>query len=138
MSIILHLIPAADWQRFAPDDPVTNASLFTEGFIHCTADAAMLLQVANAFYTSHDGDFVALHIDTSLLTSECIWEAPAHLNAAPPAADASRRNAPPLPSAPLFPHVYGPINRRAVVGLDHVERDASGRFVGYSPGDAIA
>lgn len=44
----------------------------------------------------------------------------------------------PLPSTsasatqtPLFPHIYGAINRDAIVGMRKMKRDESGAFVGY-------
>jgi uncharacterized protein (DUF952 family) len=44
----------------------------------------------------------------------------------------------PLPStsasatqAPLFPHIYGSINRDAIVGMRKMKRDENGAFVGY-------
>jgi uncharacterized protein (DUF952 family) len=47
------------------------------------------------------------------LTSELKWEAPT----------------PGDTLAPLFPHIYGPINHDAVVGVRTIQRDAEGRFV---------
>ena len=119
--VVLHLMPRETWQRLVPGEPITNPSLETEGFIHCTDERDVLLQVANAFYRSVPGDFVVLHVAVADLTSACIWEAPAHINGSGESFAAS------------FPHIYGPIDREAVVGLDAVLRDADGAFVGYGP-----
>ena len=116
MAVILHLMTDMDWASLGLDGVVTNASLATEGFIHCTDDHDVLLQVANAFYTGHEGDFVVLSIDTTLLDSPCVWEAPAH----PGSSDA------PPHAAALFPHVYGPINRSAVISFARVSRNGAG------------
>ncbi len=121
MAIVLHLIPAADWDGLAPGAAVTNPSLSSEGFIHCTDDASVLTKVANAFYRSVPGEFLVLHVDTDHLTSECIWEDPAHMG----------NDAPPF--APQFPHIYGPIDRAAVVAWQSVVRDVDGSFTGYGP-----
>jgi uncharacterized protein (DUF952 family) len=123
MAVVLHLLPADQWQALAADEPVLNASLEAEGFIHCTDAPVVLLQVANAFYTHVLGDFVALHVDTTKLTSDCVWEAPAHIVGADP-------NASP-PFATTFPHIYGPIDRTAIVGVDRVARDRLGRFIAF-------
>ncbi len=120
MAVVLHLIPAIDWAAVGPNESVTNASLTTEGFIHCTDEPHVLLQVANAFYATHVGDFVVLYVDTALLDSPCVWEAPA-----PPGSSDT-----PPPAAALFPHVYGPINRSAVVLVEGITRDGEGRFIG--------
>jgi uncharacterized protein (DUF952 family) len=119
MRIVVHLMPAAAWDALAPTDAVTNASLDTDGFIHCTDDAEVLLRVANAFYRSEPGPFVALHIDVERLSVPCVWEEPAHISATSET------------FAPRFPHVYGPIDRAAVVTVERVARDAQGRFTGY-------
>jgi uncharacterized protein (DUF952 family) len=124
MPLVLHLMPLAEWQRLGPDDAVTNPSLATEGFIHCTDGADVLLQVANAFYTSVPGEFVVLDIDVSLLTNPCVWEEPAHI--------AQKGEGVGEAFAPSFPHVYGPIDRCAVVGVRAVHRDTSGAFTSYA------
>jgi uncharacterized protein (DUF952 family) len=117
--VVLHLMTRDAYEALAPDAPITNPSLESEGFIHCTDEPAVLLQVANAFYRGVAGDFVALHVAVADLTSACIWEEPAHINGAGEA------------FAPSFPHVYGHIDRRAVLRVDSVTRDADGAFVGY-------
>jgi uncharacterized protein (DUF952 family) len=119
MPIVLHLMPLAEWQGLGPADPVTNPSLTSDGFIHCTDDSSVMLQVANAFYASLPGEFVVVHIDVDRLTAACVWEAPAHIAGGGES------------FAPQFPHVYGPIDRAAVVGVQPVRRDAKGAFVGY-------
>ena len=32
-----------------------------------------------------------------------------------------------------YPHIYGPIDRSAIVGISRVDRSADGRFAGLSP-----
>lgn len=120
MSTVLHLLPLQDWQQLGADEPVTNASLDREGFIHCTDESGVLLQIANAFYTAQSGEFAVLHVDTDRLTSRCVWEAPVHVDGS---------TGPAL--APSFPHIYGPIDRAAVVAVQTIDRDESGRFTGY-------
>lgn len=126
MTTVLHLIQRVEWERLVPEEPITNPSLATEGFIHCTDDEQVLLGVANAFYRSVPGDFVVLDVNVEDLTSACVWEAPAHL---PSTRDDA---APSAPRATLFPHVYGPIDRIAVTGVRAVVRDADGSFVDYA------
>lgn len=118
--IVLHLMPASDWHALPDGQPVSNRSLLSEGFIHCTDDAQVMLRVANAFYADRPGDFVVLQIDADRLSSRCVWEQPAEIDG---------RVGPPL--APLFPHVYGPIEREAVLGVQALNRDPCGRFTGY-------
>lgn len=119
-AAILHLMPEAAWSALADDEGVRNPSLDTDGFMHCTDDPDVMLQVANAFYRSDSGSFVVLHVEIARLRSRCLWEAPAHPR---------ETEVPPL--AVSFPHVYGPIDRSAVVRVQPVTRDASGLFTGY-------
>ena len=122
MATILHLVPRPVWEGVVASDASTYAppSLADEGFIHATAGDELLLQVANAFYHQEAGDFLVLSLDEALLTPEVRWEAPEP--APPPGAD-----------APLFPHVYGPLDVAAVTGVRAAERSPDGAFVRFVP-----
>ncbi len=113
-----HLAPAADYKSAPADAPYRPASLAAQGFIHCTVEPAVLLEVANRFYRGQAGDFVVLDLDSRRLTAEVRFEAPV-----PPAAPGS-----PLAGV-LFPHVYGPINREAIVSVRPAQRAEDGRFL---------
>jgi uncharacterized protein (DUF952 family) len=115
---ILHLVSAADWEAAARSPDYVVPSLGAEGFIHCTGDAATLLAVANALYRELPGDVLALEIDERRLRSEVRWETAAP---APP---------PGIASDVRFPHVYGPIERAAVVTVQRIRRDAEGAYIG--------
>jgi uncharacterized protein (DUF952 family) len=86
-------------------------------FIHCTADAKVLLTVANSFYRTNPADFVVLVVDTDRLAAKVKWEPP---------------EPPPPPDSPmatlLFPHVFGDINREAVTAVRLTVRDVNGDF----------
>lgn len=126
MSIVLHLMPATEWHRLGDGEPIANPSLASEGFIHCTDDPGVMLQIANAYYAAQPGDFVVLEVDVERLSSPCIWEDPAHIGGSGES------------FAPQFPHIYGPIDRDAVVAVQPVTRDASGRFTTYATGPPSA
>ncbi|MCS6847665.1 MAG: DUF952 domain-containing protein [Anaerolineae bacterium] len=132
--MILHLTLRANWEAAPADQPYRADSLASEGFIHATQGDALLLHVANARYKDRPGEFVVLEIDETRLTSEVRWEAPAPLTTddlLPPEAAVS--DTAPVAEAPRFPHIYGPINRDAIVGVRLVTRDASGAFTGFAP-----
>jgi uncharacterized protein (DUF952 family) len=119
--IVLHLMPAAAWRAWEAGGTYEAASLATEGFVHCTAGYELMLAVANRFYGDGD-DLVAVALEMDRLTSEVRWEAPAHPGGRRPGDD-----------EPRFPHVYGPLDRAAVVGARRLVRDGDGRFAGYAP-----
>jgi uncharacterized protein (DUF952 family) len=116
--VILHLVAAEEWARGASDALYAAPSLATEGFIHCTGDPETLLAVANALYRDVEGEMVVLEIDERRLASDVRWEAAAP--GPPPGIAADVR----------FPHVYGPIERAAVVRVRPLRCDASGTFLG--------
>jgi uncharacterized protein (DUF952 family) len=118
--VILHLVGAADWERArAAGEPYAPASLAAEGFVHCTATDEVLLAVANRFYVDEPDEFVVLSIDESRLRAEVRWES--GLPAPPPGSDAV-----------VFPHVYGPLDLDAVVGVRRAVRADNGTFAGFT------
>src|SRR5207302_1811480 len=92
MRRIYHLVPRADWER-TPEAPYRPPSFPTEGFIHC-ANADQVAWAANKFYAGAD-DLLVLTVDPARLRSPVRDE------------DAG--------GGKLFPHVYGPLDRDAVV-----------------------
>lgn len=115
MRIIYHLAPAERWQRWADGAGYLPAEYDADGFVHCTAGEELMLQVANRYYRSIPGDFVVLAIDPARLSSPLRWERPAD------------------DLAPHFPHVYGPIDRAAIVSVHPAHRSADGTFRGWAP-----
>jgi uncharacterized protein (DUF952 family) len=118
--MILHLMPLDEWRSWRDGEPYQPDSLASEGFVHCTGDDVVLLDVANRFYGDADA-VVAVSLDPEQLTHEVRWEPPAHPDGTTPEED-----------APLFPHVYGPLDREAVTGVRRLAR-VDGRFAGYVP-----
>lgn len=115
--MILHLVPAATWAELADAATYSPESLATEGFVHCSGDDEVMLAVANAFYRGV-GEALVLSIDEHELTAAVRWEA-----AAPRPVNGDE--------ATRFPHVYGPLDLAAVVGVRRLVRDDTGRFVRY-------
>ncbi|MCS7059919.1 MAG: DUF952 domain-containing protein [Anaerolineae bacterium] len=138
--MILHLVSQQIWSRLPPDRPYAPESLQKEGFIHCTAGEDMLVRVANALYRSQAGEFVVLEIDETKVTSELRWEPPAPRSqdqAAPPEAVAEFGVLPADADQVLFPHIYGPLNRDAIVGVRRARRSADGEFIGIEPAGRV-
>ncbi len=114
MAPIYHLAPLERWQTWPEGEAYLPAEYEAEGFIHCTRGDELMLQVANRYYRTSPRDFVLLIIETDMLTSPLKWEQ-------------SNDSL-----APLFPHIYGPINRDAIVGVREALRDTSGDFIGFA------
>lgn len=106
--MIYHMVPTVVWQQQAANAHYVADSLTTEGFIHCTAEPEWLQRVANFAYRTDVRDHSILHIDVDRLDVEVRWEA----------ADGHQ-----------FPHVYGPINRNAIVNITDFPRREDGYFL---------
>ncbi|HEX6357641.1 DUF952 domain-containing protein [Actinophytocola sp.] len=90
------------------------------GFRPLFADEAVTLAVVNAFYRTASRPLLAVLLDEAKLAARCEWEAPAPV---PP---------PGVADGTLFPHVFGPINRDAVVRVQEVQWDDEGRATGLT------
>lgn len=115
---IFHLAPAAYYHAQPIDQPYLPATFAAEGFIHCTAGTDLLLEIANTFFAGLADDLLALEIDPQQLTSPLKFEPPI-----PPP------GTPPGPAADLlFPHIYGPLNRPAILRVMPLRRNPAGRW----------
>lgn len=121
MAHILHLVSANYFRSLPPDLPYVPERFADDGFIHCTLGGDLMLEVANAFYKDAPGRFQVLVIDASRVAAEVRYEAPHPIDAR------ASGGAGPI----LFPHIYGPLNREAIVDVVGVRRDAGGAFIGY-------
>jgi Uncharacterized protein conserved in bacteria len=107
MRPTFHLIPVEAWSDADPHAPLVRESLTDEGFIHCTDGADELLATAERYYRGDPRDFLALAIDLDRLTSPWRYDDP---------------------DSP-YPHIYGPIDRVAIVRVVPVNRAVDGRFL---------
>ncbi len=103
---VYHLALPHLWNG-AGAEPYRADSLATEGFIHCSY-ADQVARSANRFYAQAE-ELLLLTIDPTLLTSPLREE---------PSADGES-----------FPHIYGAINRAAVVNIQPLQRDSHDRWV---------
>jgi uncharacterized protein (DUF952 family) len=105
--MIYRIAAIEDWKQAEETGYFQSADLAADGFIHCCS-VEQIAKVANAFYTSRT-DLVLLEIDESLLDVPVKWEGLPH-------------------SSELFPHVYGPIDRQAIVRQMGLQPDSNGHF----------
>jgi uncharacterized protein (DUF952 family) len=109
--MIFHIAEVADWEaaRVTGDYRVStrDRTLAEEGFIHASRED-QVLGVANAFYADA-GPLLLLTIDPDRLSS--------------PVRDDE------VAPGVVFPHIYGPIDLDAVVGVAPLERGPDGQFV---------
>jgi phosphopantothenoylcysteine decarboxylase/phosphopantothenate--cysteine ligase len=102
---LYHLCSRSDWQTAQQLCEYRALSLETEGFIH-TSRPDQILATANRYYQGKVG-LVLLAIDSAKLTSALKWD----------------------PSeGQLFPHIYGPLNLEAVLGMEDFPPSTDGTF----------
>jgi uncharacterized protein (DUF952 family) len=101
-----HLVPRTEWEAADPGQPYVPAAFAEDGFVHCTDGAAEVAATANRYFAASSGDLLAVVVDRTRLTAPVRYEDPGQ----------------------IYPHVYGPIDRAAVVDVLLMPRDDSGSF----------
>lgn len=92
--MIYHIVSEDYWQGFEGQPAYFSETFDAETFIHCSLEE-QIAGVLERYYVGVTG-LVLLHIDESKLTSTLLYEPAPH-------------------NGELFPHIYGGINREAVV-----------------------
>ncbi|CAN5749748.1 DUF952 domain-containing protein [soil metagenome] len=100
---IYHIVTPEVWGNFKNKDFYEAESLQTEGFIHCSF-ADQLEGVLERYYSSTKKVLI-LTIEPEKLTSELINE--------------------PSTNDEIYPHIYGKINRDAIIDIKEREIEAT-------------
>jgi glutathione S-transferase len=100
-----HLVAVADYDPAAAE--YLPAAYADEGFIHTTKTPAMLADVANRYYRGDRRPYLLLTVDLERV-------------AAPWRYDAAGED---------YPHIYGPLNRDAVIAIAPMPRAEDGTFL---------
>lgn len=87
------------WEKFKDENEYEAVSLQAEGFIHCSF-AEQLDTVLNRYYKDAEKVLI-LEIETDKLTSKLVNE--------------------PSTNNEIYPHIYGEINKDAIVGIEERE-----------------
>ncbi len=94
--MIYHITTRADWQQQATEATYQADSLQTEGFIHLS-EAHQVAGVLDRYYQNVP-DLMLLHVDPDKLTADLKYE--------------------PAPNNELFPHLYGPLDKVAIIEVE--------------------
>jgi uncharacterized protein (DUF952 family) len=109
--IIYHLVPTRYFNRQDPRVDFYPRAFVQDGFIHCTRDQSEMARVANRFYGNERGPHLYLYIDTRKVQARIKYE------------DKGRK----------YPHIYGGLNRGAIVAVRPAPRNDAGKFFAPEP-----
>ncbi len=98
MNLIYHIVQATDWAWQEAKTDYKADSLKTEGFIHLS-EKEQIAGVLSRYY-QHVPDLLLLHVDADKLDHELKYEM---------ATNDER-----------FPHLYGPLNKDAIVTIERL------------------
>lgn len=102
-----HIVAAEYWRDTDRDAPYEPPGFVDEGFIHCTDGAENVAAVADRHYRDDRRMYIALVIDKALVQPKIIYE----------------------DDTGIYPHIYGPLNRDAILTLLPLHRNADGSFL---------
>lgn len=100
-----HLVPRAEFDPEAPQ--WVPAAYARDGFIHTTRVLALIPEVANRYYRTDPRPYLLLTIDLERLAVPWRYDA----------------------AGEEYPHLYGPLNRAAIVGVRPSPRAPDGTFL---------
>jgi uncharacterized protein (DUF952 family) len=104
-----HLTPIEWWDGASADQPLGAPSLEAEGFIHCTDGADALVATANRHYQDDPRPFVVLTVDLDRVTRR--WRVD--------------------DVGGIYPHIFGSIDRAAILAVVPAARHPDGRFLPF-------
>ena len=106
MVSTFHLALVDEWRASAGRPTYAPSTFASEGFIHCTDGEEELMAVGNRYYKADPREFIALEIDLGRVGAPVRYEDPRQ----------------------VYPHIYGELERDAVVAAHRVKRSADGAF----------
>ena len=119
---IYHVVQVSVWEKAREKGVEYYPPTYEQdGFIHATHDGNLLVDVLNHFYKDVKDSFLCLELESAVLESKVIMEAPAPVG---------NKSAEGGPAPQAFPHIYGPIAPlKCVVRELPVERSDDGTFL---------
>lgn len=111
MEITFHLTPQRYFDAQDARLDYSPSAFDRDGFIHCTDDPEEMARVANAYYKDNPEPHYYLYIDKRRLHAPVRYDDAAH----------------------LYPHIYGALNRDAIVAVRPAGRLPDGTFLPPEP-----
>lgn len=109
--LTFHLVPQRYFDSLDPSADYVPERFSSDGFTHCTDDPFEMAHVANVYYASDPEPYYYLYIDPARVQAPIRYEDPAH----------------------LYPHIYGALNRAAIIAVRRAPRTVHGDFLPPEP-----
>ena len=106
-DITYHLVARPYWDAQPIHQPYQPEAFAADGFIHCTDGVANVIDVGNRYYRDDAREFVVLVIEKARIAGEWRYD----------------------DDARIYPHIYGALNRDAIVDEVALVRSGEGEFV---------
>jgi uncharacterized protein (DUF952 family) len=107
VRLAYHGTPKKYFESLDPGKPYVPEPFDREGFIHTTEGREAVSITLTRYYKASAEPWVVLYIDQDRVTPPVRYDDPAE----------------------VFPHIYGPLNRDAIVAVKTIERAADGTFM---------
>jgi uncharacterized protein (DUF952 family) len=107
MRLAYHGTPKTYFESLDPSQPYVPEPFAREGFIHTTEGREAVAITLTKYYKSVAGPWVVLYIDQDRVASPIRYDDPAE----------------------VFPHIYGPLNRDAIIAVREIRRASDGTFL---------
>ena len=111
MNLTFHLVPQKYFDALDPRVDYTPRDFARDGFIHCTDGADEMARTANRYYKASAEPHYYLYIDIARVRAPIRYD----------------------DAAQLYPHIYGALNRDAIIAVRAARRKADGTFLAPEP-----
>jgi uncharacterized protein (DUF952 family) len=111
MRLAYHGTPRKYFESLDASKPYVPEPFAREGFIHTTEGREAVPIVLTLHYKTSSEPWVVLYIDQDRVTSPIRYDDPEQ----------------------VFPHIYGPLNRDAIVAVMDIDREPDGTFLRPEP-----
>jgi uncharacterized protein (DUF952 family) len=130
-AVLYHMLETSRLQQYLDgnDQYYFPPTYQQDGFIHATGVASVLMDVANHFYRGSTEEWVCLEIDPNYLNCKVIYELPAPVGNKASHQITKDNGESVQETGPLFPHIYGGINKLSIRGVRKIIRNKSGEFL---------
>ncbi len=107
MDLTYHIVPKKYYESLDANADYVPEPFARDGFIHCTDDRDEMAYVATLHYKAEPPPHVYLYIDKARVRAPIRYEDPGN----------------------KYPHIYGALNRDAIIAVREARRDAEGNFL---------